>query len=643
MHRFRNGSEKLTIRQALSDTWRGVKILHNLRKGKFIIDCVRLSIWAIHPLVILFLSSLVISELSVGRDIGRIALYVSLAVGFGFLLSLTSHILTYIEPKICESSEYWERHSMLWDVQHADMEYRYVEDADVTTLRADAHAKLNAGALGLMRVGWFVSSLLGQLIAFVGAAVLVSGMFFIPAGDSFITSHWILVLLIAASIIVPAIVSIVLIKRRHSVVQQTFNKLARFNTLSSYYRDTYVQTPDGGLDVRIFKLADPILKAIEKSVSWFKEGWAKIGSRHSGINSAIGAVFIVLAFLVIGLRALEGMYDIGEVTRFVGATAAFSGGVVGIIYNFSELRENAPYLGMTYDYMDLPSVRHQDKPREKDAKSAAVHFSIGNAQLPTECESQIKKQPIEISFHNVSFKYPRTDSYVLKNLNITFSPGERLAVVGMNGSGKTTMIKLLCRLYEPTEGHITLDGVDIRDYDYDEYITAFAVVFQDFCLTGLPLGQNISASESYDPALATVALEKTGFGDRLKELELGLETCLYKHYDKDGVPMSGGELQKIALARAIYKNTPFVALDEPTAALDPIAEYEIYSGFNELIGDKTAVFISHRLSSCRFCHRVAVFHEGEIIQHGTHEELLSDPRGKYHEMWHAQAQYYESV
>jgi ATP-binding cassette subfamily B protein len=210
----------------------------------------------------------------------------------------------------------------------------------------------------------------------------------------------------------------------------------------------------------------------------------------------------------------------------------------------------------------------------------------------------------------------------------------------MNGSGKTTMIKLLCRLYDPSEGEITLNGIDVRKYDYTEYMSVFSVVFQDFKLFSFGLGQNVAANTVYDEQKAADALNKTGFGDRLSALPKGLETPLYKDYEENGVEISGGEAQKIALARALYKDAPFIILDEPTSALDPIAEYEIYSKFDEITGGKTAVYISHRLSSCRFCDDIAVFHEGQLIQRGNHETLLADVSGKYYELWNAQAQYY---
>ena len=231
-------------------------------------------------------------------------------------------------------------------------------------------------------------------------------------------------------------------------------------------------------------------------------------------------------------------------------------------------------------------------------------------------------------------------NYALKNINLKLKVGERLAVVGKNGSGKTTFIKLLCRLYDPTEGEIFMNDFNIRKYDYRQYLDLFSVVFQDYNLLAVPLGNNISSSGIWDAAKAQRILEEVGFKERYEKMSKGLETPLYKNFDEDGVNISGGEAQKIALARALYKDAPFIILDEPTAALDPVAEAEIYAKFDEIVGDKTAIYISHRLSSCRFCDKIAVFDQGRIVQVGTHEELLADKTGKYYELWYAQAQYY---
>lgn len=213
----------------------------------------------------------------------------------------------------------------------------------------------------------------------------------------------------------------------------------------------------------------------------------------------------------------------------------------------------------------------------------------------------------DVEFRDVSFRYPNAteDAWALRHINLKFKVGSRLAVVGMNDSGKTTFIKLLCRLYDPTEGQILLNGIDIRKYRYDEYMRIFAVVFQDFRLFALPLGQNVAAGAHYDRERVMDCLSKVDFGDRLKTLPDGLDTPLYKELDKNGVEVSGGEAQKIAIA-----------------------------------GDKTAVYISHRLSSCKFCDDIAVFDHGAIVQYGTHDQLVADENGKYYELWHAQAQYY---
>jgi len=283
------------------------------------------------------------------------------------------------------------------------------------------------------------------------------------------------------------------------------------------------------------------------------------------------------------------------------------------------MRNNAAFLRTTFKFLDIPNSMYQ-------------------GSLTTEKRSDLK---YEIEFRNVSFKYPASGDYALKNVSFKFDIGQRLAVVGQNGSGKTTFIKLLCRLYDPTEGEITLNGIDIRKYDYLQYMAIFTVVFQDFKLLSFGLGQNIAASAKYDSGKAADCLDKVGFGERLREMAKGLESCLYKDFEEDGIEISGGEAQKIALARALYQNAPFIILDEPTAALDPVAEFEVYSKMNEIVGEKTAVFISHRLSSCRFCGDIAVFHEGELIQRGSHDALVADESGKYHELWTAQAQYYQ--
>jgi ATP-binding cassette subfamily B protein/ATP-binding cassette subfamily C protein len=247
----------------------------------------------------------------------------------------------------------------------------------------------------------------------------------------------------------------------------------------------------------------------------------------------------------------------------------------------------------------------------------------------------------EIAFRDVSFSYPGQAGYALRGINITLKPGQKLSIVGENGAGKTTFVKLLCRIYDPTEGEILLDGVDIRDIEYDEYVALFSTVFQDYKLYALSLKDNValSASDTASDGEVEAVLRKAGFGEKLDSLPKGVHTLVYRNFDGEGFEPSGGEGQKIALARALYRDAPIAILDEPTAALDPRAEYELYQRFHDLVARKTAVYISHRLSSARFCDTIAVLKNGEIAELGTHEELIAAKK-QYAELFSMQAQFY---
>ncbi len=325
------------------------------------------------------------------------------------------------------------------------------------------------------------------------------------------------------------------------------------------------------------------------------------------------------AYLPVVLAALGGGVSIGNVVRFAGCIGSLMAAVSGLVMGIQEFALTARKNVSTLEFLELENEMYAGK-------------------LPVEKRSDNEYQ---IEFRDVSFCYPGTETYALRHVSMKLQIGEKLAIVGMNGSGKTTLIKLLCRLYDPTEGEILLNGVDIRKFRKEEYSRLFSVVFQDYVLFPFQLGENVAVSVDYDAGKAAECLTDAGFGERLEELDHGLKTYLYKGFDEDGLEISGGEAQKIAIARSVYKEAPFVLLDEPTAALDPLAEYGIYTKFDSIVKDKTAIYISHRLSSCRFCKKIAVFHEGRLVQMGSHDELVKDRQGKYYEMWLAQAQYYD--
>jgi ABC transporter, ATP-binding protein len=246
---------------------------------------------------------------------------------------------------------------------------------------------------------------------------------------------------------------------------------------------------------------------------------------------------------------------------------------------------------------------------------------------------------LSIEFCNVSFKYPNTETYVLKNISFNLNSGESMSLVGVNGAGKSTIVKLICRFYEPTEGNIFIGGINIKELSSDEYIRLIGVVFQDFKLFSFSVKENISMSVDFDEDRIKQSIDKSGLGKKIENLSNGSETYISREFDENGVEFSGGEGQKLAIARAIYRNSPIIILDEPTAALDPIAEYDVYSRFNELSKSKTAIYISQRLSSARFTDKIAVLDGGKIVEFGSHNDLILND-GVYSEMFNMQKQYY---
>ncbi|WP_050008393.1 ABC transporter ATP-binding protein [Butyrivibrio sp. WCE2006] len=258
-----------------------------------------------------------------------------------------------------------------------------------------------------------------------------------------------------------------------------------------------------------------------------------------------------------------------------------------------------------------------------------------------DCIEIPKADTYEIEFKNVSYKYAKAETYALKDLNLKIHPGEKLAVLGLNGAGKTTMIKLLLRLYDPTEGVITINGTDIRKYRREDYYRLFAPVFQNVEIFAFLMSENIAmySREELNRARAKECAISAGLEEKLNSLIKGIDTPLTNVVEEDGIDLSGGEKQKLALARALYKGSKIVVLDEPTSALDAIAEQRLYEQFDEMIGEKSAVYISHRLASTRFCDKVVMFENGSMVELGSHDELM-EKNGKYADMFNVQAQYY---
>lgn len=267
-------------------------------------------------------------------------------------------------------------------------------------------------------------------------------------------------------------------------------------------------------------------------------------------------------------RAVSGAMTAGEVVAFVMYFSRIQYAVLGISDIIASILSRAPMWQQLFDFLDIPDEKYK-------------------GTIPTEKRDD---NEYEFEFKHVYFKYPDSEDYVLKDVNLKWRIGEKMALVGKNGCGKSTLVKLLCRLYDPTEGEITLTGIDIKKYKYEDYMALFSVVFQDSKLFSFSLAENVAADTVYDSECVTDCVIRAGLGERLEAMEKGIETCLYKDFDEKGVEISGGEAQKLCLARAIYKGSPFIVLDEPTAALDPISEHDIYTKFNGIVGTRTAIY-----------------------------------------------------
>ena len=495
------------------------------------------------------------------------------------------------------------------------LDYDKLESPDIRQIRRKIEENQHINLYGVINMRLTLLDLTNALVNLAFSAALFAEMLSLMAAAPFRWLSLILLAALAASVAGGFLSRLRGSKKGAAYWDEIGTLMLNENRIGQGYKVS-------GMDNRIYR-QQPIINELNRKCSLdhkrvFISAW---GKRFS-LLEAPSAVFSWLAtgtsYLIVCLYCSLGAFPVGSVIKYVGYLQKLTEGIQTLLEGFGRIKENEPFLADYLRFFDIENDMYQ-------------------GGLAVEKRSDKR---FDISFRNVSFRYAGSDDFALRDINLDLRSGERLAVVGMNGSGKTTFVKLLCRLYDPTEGEILMNDFNIRKYDYRQYLDIFSVVFQAYNLLAVPLGNNVSCAAAWNREKAERLLNEVGFGKRYGEMPRGLETPVYKEFDSDGVELSGGEAQKVALARALYRDTPFIILDEPTAALDPIAEAEIYARFDEIVGDKTAIYISHRLSSCQLCDRILVFHEGRIVQSGTHQELLSDETGKYYELWHAQAQYY---
>lgn len=595
-----------------------IKFSYRTDKALFIAFLVKELAFTAGVFIDLYLVKLIINSFAEGKTKEEIFILCLIALLTTFVLSLIRRFANATISNHYRIALY--KRNIAINKKTMNLDYEFLEDANIHLNIKKIQQFDNFGNYGVYHITRNAASLVSGCITAVLAICFSLKLFIIHSPVTAIP-NW---LQNSIFIFLFALINFIAMKLLSDInvkMQKLMSGDILFiNTLTtSYIR--MLEEYKSGKDIRIYNynLFNSVLLKTEKNVNLLYTSMSKIISRSNALISLMNMIALLLVYLYAGLKGFSGEIQAGDIVQYTGIATQASSAIIMIMNAVSAFGLNKEYFSILFGYLNLDAGKYR-------------------GTLPVEKRDD---NEYEFEFKNVSFKYPKTEKYVLKNVNLKFKIGKRLAIVGMNGSGKTTLIKLLIRLYDVTDGEILLNGINIKKYDYGEYLSLFSVVFQDFKLFSFSLAENVAASETYDAAKLKAVLKKCGLAETVKNFPYGVDTYLYKNYEEDGVEISGGEAQKIAMTRALYKDAPFIILDEPTAALDPISEYEIYSHFDEITGSKTAVFISHRLSSCRFCSEIAVFDEGALVQLGSHETLLQDKSGKYAELWNAQAQYYK--
>lgn len=551
------------------------------------------------PLVAVAVPKYIIDELMGAQRPEKLVLYVGVLAGYTLIATCASKFFVYagFSCRVKVGNDFDKFIS------------KKLTEADYSKLESPTFWDLKKKAEKFIYADWHgFSYLLDSALDIFGKAFTLAGIIAIVAT----LNAW-MVLLFVALVLASAAVEGWAKKNGTRLSMES----VKFERGFTYFSSLFSQ-PEYGKEIRLYGLA-----------SWLMARFSEFGRRmeqcyekRNGFYIKSGAFSALMSFVQQGAayayliaRVVAGSMEIGDFTMYVGAVTAFSDAMRAVMENFVDVKAYGPYYEAMEEYMNVPDTMRQ------------------NSRLG------VPAGPHTIEFRNVSFRYPGQMCDALKHVNLVLNPGEKLAVVGENGAGKTTFIKLLMRLYDPDEGEILLDCVNVRDIAYEEYMALFSTVFQDYRLFAFTLKENVCFGAEASDAEIEALLRRVGLGERLDTLPQGVHTAVLKEFDESGFEPSGGEGQKIALARALFKNAPIVVLDEPTAALDPKAECELYRRFDELVAEKTAVYISHRLSSAKFCSRIAVFHNGEIIELGAHDALMRQG-GAYARLFAMQAQYY---
>lgn len=559
---------------------------------------------AIIPFINIIFPKYVIDELLGNQSIRMLTIYVVCIVVGNFF---TSYLSSFLQETL--NKKYYDDFSKYFDallgLKNMQLPYQSTEDKTVLERMQKAKDGLGIYSGGIGGIATSVSHIFANFIVLVGTLSLL--IYNVP--------------LVFMIVVVCVIVNYIFNQKSNQIQILHYKKISEQNRGFDYVLFN-LSDIRYGKDFRLYHAEDMMLRQAND----FNKKMAEIGrnqAKESLIWLQLMKVVMALreggSFLYLGYLGLQGVISVANFMMLVNASNSFGNSLNTIITQIQELLKKAVF---AYEYISFMKSDFWEEDGSLSCKKRVEH---------------------SIEFRNVTFSYPGSERKVLNGVSAVIKPGEKISIVGLNGAGKSTFIKLLCRLYKVDSGEILIDGVNINEYLYSDYIKLLSVVFQDFMLVSFSIKENIALKKSTNVEDKDIMplIEEVGLKPKVTSLSMGIHTPVFKYYDKRGFEPSGGEQQKIAIARAIYKDAPIVILDEPTAALDPISEAEIYEQFNEMVNNKTAIFISHRLSSCKFCDRILVFKDGKVVENGTHNELVKIPDGVYANMYQTQAQYYQ--
>ncbi len=573
---------------------------------------------AVVPFVALYFSQQIINQLMVNPSWDAVLpLVIQALVVSGIVLFLRS----LFENLLSSSHQsFYFRHQFRKNDKLISMKYEHIEDGKVEQLKSNLRIMAFSSLSMLEAHAQKISEKITHIISIILALILLVPVF-VARSNTFLDSIWVVVGLIVIFVLLEATLIFSTLKSVDKTKEAYAISFERNNLFNYLFPILFQQ--EAGKEIRIYNHEEKALHIISDGfvgdiIMRLYKLLFRINMYLETHSAIIHTIFSTLVYLVIGIKALEGNLGVGYIVSSIGAVNLLTSSTPELLSQITTALMDPYPLELYYQFMDLPEEK-----------------SVGTIPIEKRLDNDY-----QLSVKDLSFAYPGSENLVLKNVNLDLEVGKSYSIVGENGSGKTTFIKLLTRLYSPQSGSIQLNGIDALKYNPKEYAELFNIVFQDFSLFGFELGETIATSKAMDESKIMEVIEEVGFKERFDTLDKGLKTILSKEFDPSGIQLSGGEEQKVALARALYKNGPIFILDEPTAALDPISEFEIYKNFQSMIQGRTSIFISHRLSSCRFADEILVFDQGQIVQRGSHDQLVAIP-GKYQDLWNAQAQFYQ--